>query len=45
MKDINYPKMYTCMPKLKQEKTVIERKQAASQDEIECWVPDRKSVV
>lgn len=39
MKDINYPKMYTCMPKLKQEKTVIERKQAASQDEIECWVP------
>lgn len=39
MKDINYPKMYTCMPKLKQEQTVIERKQVASQDEIECWVP------
>ncbi len=33
MKDINYPKMYTCMPKLKQENLVTH------QEEIECWVP------
>lgn len=33
MKNINYPKMYTCMPKLKQEQT------ATHQVEIECWVP------
>lgn len=36
MKEVNYPIMYTCMPKLKPKQN---QKYPTAQEEIECWVP------
>lgn len=36
MKEVNYPIMYTCMPKLKSNQS---KNYSMVQEEVECWVP------